>query len=70
VGTAPSGSTTQCTCGPTTYKQSVTYTVPTSYVPGGRNEFTMTRSSSDGWSSNSEWRDGSTEVWAVVTVTY
>ena len=70
VGTAPSGSTTQCTCSPTKYKQKVEYAVPSSYVPGGRNEFLMQRLSSDGWSSNPDWATDGTETWAIVTVSY
>lgn len=70
VGTTPTGTTTQCTCTPTKYMQKVTFAAPSSYVPGGRNEFTMQWISSDGWSSNPDWRDGSTDIWAIVTVAY
>jgi hypothetical protein len=70
VGTTPTGDTSQCTCTPTKYKQKVSFAAPSSYVPGGRNEFTMQWLSSDGWSSNPDWKDGSTDIWAIVTVAY
>lgn len=70
IGTAPSGDMGMCTCSPTTYDQDVTFDVPDNYVPGGRNTFTIQRISSDGWSANPDWREGSTDYWAVVTVEY
>lgn len=70
VGTTRAGSTTQCTCSPIKYVEEFSTESLSSYRPGERNEFTMQWLSSDGWSSNPDWRDGDMDVWAIITVSY
>lgn len=72
IGTADTGLTTNCSCDADagTWVREHTYTATSSYRSGARNDFTMSSTSCEGFSANSDWRDGDRQIFAIVTVTY
>jgi hypothetical protein len=72
IGTANTGDSDNCACEATsgTWKKSYDYTSMAGFRPGARNDFTMSFTSCEGFSPRSEWADGSTAIYAIVTVNY
>lgn len=70
VGTVATSDSNQCTCTPRKFVRKYTFDAPASYRAGGRNEFTLSRRTSEGMSSNPDWRADGADVWAIVSVMY
>jgi hypothetical protein len=73
VGTARTGDAYNCGCrgGMPAWVKSGSYRPPSSYVIGGRNTFTMTAASCEGFSPYADWAlDDGTAIFARVTVRY